>query len=91
MQILSERSQTTLKEGGITLYPLRITLLDFTDKMRRRSIFSGRSVGAYLRFSFYTNSEQEMKSEPLSKRSQRAARLQSLHECIEKSLALLLE
>lgn len=73
VQIFSNKSQTSLKAGGLRFNPLYITLLDFTDHMRRLQILSGNIIVVYLSVSFHTDFERKKKFKPLSKCRRRTA------------------
>lgn len=58
VQIFSGNSQTSMKAVGLTFYPLRITLLIFTEKSRRLKVAFGTTVVAYLPLSFHIDSDR---------------------------------
>lgn len=58
VQIFSDKSQTISMADGLAIYALHITLLNFTDQIKCRQIFSGDTVVAYLLVSFHKDFEQ---------------------------------
>lgn len=91
VHVFSSKCQTSFKTAKLTFYSLNITLLTFTDQVRRHQIRFGNTVVAYLPLFSHTESEQEEKFRPLSKRNLRTALLHTPHECIRTSLAPLSE
>lgn len=55
VQIYSDTSQTLLKAGDLTIYPLHKTLLNFSEQSRRLQSLSGDIILKYLLVSFYSS------------------------------------
>lgn len=86
VQVFSDKYQTSLKAGGLAFYPLYVTLINFSGKMGHLQILSKAAVLAYLLVTFESRLTKEKCSRPASRRRERAAALESLHEFIELCL-----
>lgn len=91
VQMYSEKSQISLKAGGLTFYPLHITLLNFSEKMRLLLISPGAPFPGYLSVAFHSNTSGTIESKSRRKGYQRVEALRSLHECIKMCLKPLTE
>ncbi|NJK52916.1 MAG: hypothetical protein HC936_08975 [Leptolyngbyaceae cyanobacterium SU_3_3] len=91
VQLYSDKSQTSLKAGGLTFYPLHITLMNFSEKIRRLQIMSGATVLGYLPVEFHSSSSDNLQANSKSKGQFRVGALRALHECIELCLMPLAE
>lgn len=65
----SDKFQTFLKAGRLTVFSFLNTFPHFTHQMRRFQILSGSIVVAYLLVFFHTDPEKKVKFKPRSKRS----------------------
>lgn len=85
LQLFSDKSQTSLKAGALSFYPLHVTLVNFLEDWRRQHICEGRTVTAYLPVGFLTQEKLDI-STGSGKRKKRVTRLEllrALHECVE--------
>lgn len=80
---LLEKSRTLLKAGSLMFYPLHITVLIFSKRIRLLPIFSGRTVLGNLAMAFHSITSDTMQGKSRPKSHQRFSALCSLHECIE--------
>ena len=51
-QFYSDKAAVSLKSNGFRFYPIHITLLNFTDELRRRLISSDATILGYLPVSY---------------------------------------
>lgn len=60
VQIFCDMSHKSLEVVGLTLYPLHIALLDYTDQMRRFQFVFNDIIEAYISVSICMDSEQNI-------------------------------
>lgn len=94
--VYCDKSQLSLKQKSLILFPIHISFLNLNVGMRREQIFAGRIMLSYLPVPFLPSGDDEIISFKKSSNAKRNVRnfsrddmLQTLHECEDNSDGML--